>query len=201
MGQRLNIEIMYEGNVLANSYYHWDAYTRSSVELTKRVIQSLELEKNYNLNDKKDQYLFSIHLLETTGARLTKDEAQLVYELFAPERKYELATSRNDGLIAISEKGIEETRYWEEGRVTINLSNKTVIFSVISEYDRKDFIEYYGLEEYEGLPILVFDYSLDLIPFEKISDFEEKLNQLVENGFYGFKTDDSDEPTVYYLIE
>ena len=27
MGQRLNIEVVSRGNVIANSYYHWSAYS------------------------------------------------------------------------------------------------------------------------------------------------------------------------------
>lgn len=32
MGQRLNIEVIKNGKVVGNCYYHWSAYTLSSLE-------------------------------------------------------------------------------------------------------------------------------------------------------------------------
>lgn len=40
MGQRLNIEIFNNGQVVVNAYYHWSAYTRSALELTAKVISA-----------------------------------------------------------------------------------------------------------------------------------------------------------------
>lgn len=34
MGQSLNIEIWNNGEVLANAYYHWSAYTESAAKIT-----------------------------------------------------------------------------------------------------------------------------------------------------------------------
>ena len=38
MGQRLNIEITKNGNVLANSYYHWSAYSDCALNITTKII-------------------------------------------------------------------------------------------------------------------------------------------------------------------
>ena len=38
MGQRLNIEIVKNGEVLANSYYHWSGFSNSSIDLAIRII-------------------------------------------------------------------------------------------------------------------------------------------------------------------
>ncbi len=40
MGQRLNIEVCYDGAVLANSYCHWSAYTGSALCLFKDVLEA-----------------------------------------------------------------------------------------------------------------------------------------------------------------
>ena len=42
MGQRLNIEIIENGKVLANAYYHWSGYTSSSLELTQEILEAIE---------------------------------------------------------------------------------------------------------------------------------------------------------------
>lgn len=38
MGQRLNIEILKNGEVLANSYYHWSGFSNSAINLTIYII-------------------------------------------------------------------------------------------------------------------------------------------------------------------
>ena len=134
MGQRLNIQIeatdtdTNENVVLANCYYHWSGYTSSAMELVNKIVDS----GMYNL-DILDPVEKAIRLLEVTGAGLTEDELTDTYNT----PKYMLATSRNDGLIAISEKGINETIKWEESRVTINLTTGSINMSDMF-YDETD---------------------------------------------------------------
>lgn len=134
MGQRLNIQIEAndtdtdETKVLANCYYHWSGYTSSAMELVKEIVDS----GIYNL-DILDPVEKAIRLLEATGAGLAEDELTDTYSI--PE--YKLATSRNDGLIAISEKGINITVKWEEARVTINLTTGSINMSDMF-YDESD---------------------------------------------------------------
>ena len=134
MGQRLNIQIeandtdSNETKVLANCYYHWSGYTSSAMELVKEMVDS----GMYNL-DILDPVEKAIRLLEATGAGLTEDELTEAYNT----PKYKLATSRNTGLIAISEKGIEDTVYQEESRVTINLTTGSINMSDMF-YDETD---------------------------------------------------------------
>ena len=134
MGQRLNIQI--EANnpttdkteVLANCYYHWSGYTHIAMELVKVIVDS----GIYNL-DILDPVEKAIRLLETTGAGLAEDELTDTYSI--PE--YKLATSRNDGLIAISKEGTNVTMKWEESRVTINLTTGSIDMSDMV-YDETD---------------------------------------------------------------
>ena len=126
MGQRLNIQI--EANdidtnkteVLANCYYHWSGYTSSAMELVNEIVNS----GIYNL-DILDPIEKAIRLLEATGAGLAEDELTDTYNT----PKYKVSTDRDLGLIAISEKGINETRKWEESRVTINLTTGSIDMS------------------------------------------------------------------------
>ena len=107
MGQRLNIEIARkkDNKILANSYYHWSAYTYSSLELANEIIEYF-----YDIvrNDKVSDEIKAIQLLQTTGAGLLEQEYNTLNE---EDKKYcSLATNRNLGLISFTEKGIEETR-------------------------------------------------------------------------------------------
>ena len=134
MGQRLNIQI--EANntdtneivVLANCYYHWSGYTSSAMELVNEIVKS----GMYKL-DILDPVEKAIRLLEVTGAGLAEDELTDTYNT----PKYKVSTSRNDGLIAISEEGINRVAEWEESRVTINLTTGSINMSDMF-YDETD---------------------------------------------------------------
>ena len=144
MGQRLNIQIeandtdTNETKVLANCYYHWSGYTSSAMELVKEIVDS----GIYNL-DTLDPVEKAIRLLEETGAGLAIDELTDTYN----EPKYKVATSRNNGLIAISETGINRVIELQESIVTINLTTGSINMSDMF-YDETDEFSSAGYETY-----------------------------------------------------
>ena len=173
MGQRLNIQIEMdipdssESKVLANAYYHWSGYTSSAYELVKMIADSEYWNDNCTIMDPVEK---AIRLLEVTGAGLTKDEFTDMY----PESKYNKSTTRSNGLIAISEEGIQETQYWEEARVTINLTTKMVDMGGVYYLDEVD--EEDEDETLEDIPELEYDLHTSISDFTKVYDeFHEKI--------------------------
>ena len=74
MGQRLNIELVYDGKILLNSYYHWSGFTRDSIELTKTCLCEWSALRNmHNLNIESATQT-AIHIIEATGSRINNDE-------------------------------------------------------------------------------------------------------------------------------
>ena len=171
MGQRLNIQIEMgisnssENKVLANAYYHWSGYTSSAYELVNKIVQS----GVYSL-DILDPVEKAIRLLEATGAGLTQDEFTETYD----EEIYKKATSRNEGLIAISEEGIEETQHWEEARVIINLSTGMVdMGGVYYLYEVDELDEDESLDDF---PELEYDLHTSIYEFVDVyNEFHEKV--------------------------
>lgn len=161
MGQRLNMEIKVGNETLANSYYHWSGYSSSSCEIAVAIMDYMEEHPQTNEPNK----LYAIRLLEHTGAGLTdfaptdeeKEQAKKFYnpkyyeewvnkpseirtaqELF-PNEKFAECFGRNEGLLAITKYGMEETRKWEEARVTIDIDSKTVDFDAYWKYSPDDY--------------------------------------------------------------
>lgn len=156
MGQRLNIEIWADENKrLANAYYHWSAYSKDSAELAAQIIKNIPLIKEQNY------LLTAIRLLECTGALLTSDEIQYALEQRGlTEEKFMAAVSRNDGLIAISEQGMESTKMWQEGCIKIYLDKQKVSYDVFNKYD---------IEEYKAY----IDENINISTLEKVNiDFK-----------------------------
>ena len=194
MGQRLNIQI--EANnpttdkteVLANCYYQWSGYTSSAMELVNEMVNS----GIYHL-DILDPVEKAIRLLEATGAGLAKSEFTETY----PESTYRLSKNRNNVLIAISEKGINETINWEESRVTINLTTGSIDMSDMV-YDETD---EFSSDELETKLKNLYELKADLN--SSFDTFQTLYAELNDNVYNNSSEQDMliQDGSVYRLIE
>ena len=180
MGQRLNIQFEDETGVLANAYYHWSGYTSSALTLTNNILSSNLIDDTTISNKVK-----AVKLLETTGAGLTLDEFN---EEFTKDL-YKQSTDRNNGLIAISEKGIEETMQWEEARVTINLDSKQLHFDIYWDVNEDD----YDPEDLVKMPEETYESKLNYenSSFENFSELYNEYCLNSEQGKYIVSTPDT----------
>lgn len=170
MGQRLNVEIRRrKGNkVLANSYYHWSAYTRPSLEIAKEVLDQIsELDK---LNDFTDEEK-AVKLLQFIGGGLVQED----YDKLDEDKKkyFAVGTNRNNGLISMTEESMENTRSWEEGRITIDID-----FDKLSSFDIKDgkFVDN-RLEHYVDFEVY---FPIDKETYKEWYDEELKDEDIIE---------------------
>lgn len=185
MGQRLNIEMYLNGATQATAYYHWSGYTSSALRLTKMILENQEKIQHENAT------IRAVRLLEVTGAHLTEDEVKEVNRL-VPNEDFAIAKSRNDGLIAITNQGIEDTRDWEEGRVEIDLDNQVINFSVIWSDDKENYLEEYEKEEEDYAHMPIVSYAFEAIPFEEFPCLAEDLIAFIEKGQYDVRLKNGD---------
>lgn len=176
MGQRLNIEIWNNGEVLANAYYHWSAYTAEAAGLVGSALKYIENNPIPNEND----LLYAIRVLEATGAGLTDREIERAKLLAALDgATFAECNGRNCGLIGISEDEISETRLWQEGSVYIFLDEKRVSFRVFHTQDRWDWEkeqrEDYENEDANAKSLDVVNRNFDDIKFDAWADFNDFL--------------------------
>lgn len=192
MGQRLNIEIKDEGKVLANAYYHWSGYTSSALELIQLILESLK-KVNFENNVIK-----AIKLLEETGAGLVNEELEYAKKIFKSKNiSFSEGISRNEGLISITEEGIEKNRYWEESRVEIDLVNKTIKFDAVFKISIEEYEEEYVDEDVEDIPIYEIDFNS--IQFNSFLMFKESILELINSEIYTIKIKGDD--LIYIFIE
>lgn len=187
MGQRLNIEIVKNGEVLANSYYHWSGFSDCAINLAIQIINNFEYIKKYKVEKyiENQDLLFAIRLLEETGAgientnrarRLLKDETDNL--------KIKECEGRNEGIIGVTKEDIEETRYWEEGRISVDIEKKTVDFNVIEEYTTEQFKKNYGEEEIKKIKEI--NKKFKDISFEDIFELKAFIDKANYNREYYF---------------
>lgn len=159
MGQRLNIEIVNGKDTVANAYYHWSAYTADAINLTNKILTVVDGVKGTPLER-------AVKLLELTGAGVNEMERSRIEKDITgrfDNIEFRDCINRNEGLLAVTDEGIKETRSWEEGRVTIHLDSRTIDFSVYWEVVRDEYEEDYA-EDFDKFP-LVDGVSFDGIPF------------------------------------
>jgi len=184
MGQRLNIEIEDNGQVVANAYLHWSAYTSSSIVIAKNILKLIPSVQN--IADKKIQ---AIKLLEGIGSGLTVEELNEANKLY-PSYEFKPAENRNNGLTTITHEGMNDTRKWEEGRISIDINNQTVMFSVLNSMSESEY-----KNDYEGEPkdTITGNFDIDEMTYADL----EALELIGEEQSY-FKLKDYDNQIFYF---
>lgn len=133
MGQRLVISIIKDEKRIAALYYHWSAYSVSALYETRHVINCLS-----TLEPEDDIRLKLIRFVEERGggiASCDNREHARIQAMYPKETFKTEGYSRNNGLIALSEEGMNDLYSWSEGDVDINLDDNTVYNYVTFEED------------------------------------------------------------------
>ena len=183
MGQRLNIEIHENGKCLANAYYHWSAFTEDSLSLTQRIVNY------FPYRHAMAGLVCACELLQHVGANFAPEElirCGLSEEL---ARIIGSGAHRDNGLIAISEEGIEETRFWEEARVIINIDTNIVDFQVICECEPYEL----GQKHIEFINVPFDNHN---IPFNCFATFKSYFDE-AESRIYKFKNGEPPMTAIY----
>lgn len=167
MGQRMVCTVKKNQEDICKLYYHWSAYTTSALMETRDIIQWIdECEDD-------DIVLHLIQCCERNGGGIRGDEYEQEYiRRMYPNEVFKIdGYSRNKGLIAISEDGMDGLQSWSEGDVEIDIDSRTVNFMVFSGYD--------SLEEYEE-DRMSWDEDYEKQKLEDIHDIGFNL------GYFGF---------------
>jgi len=187
LGQRLVLNIRNNEEIIANGYYHWSGYSTSSAETALKAFMRIG-------NQIKDPVIKAIRMLEATGAGSTDSVKEILKEMY-PNNRFKTVIDRNTGLIEVTKKGIEESLFWSEGNIYIDIDKKTIIFEVLWELDKEDIDNV--MEDITTLPTME-NYSMeDAMSLNEFVEFFDKIKNLYDNGKYYFK---NSEGIVFGLI-
>lgn len=75
MGQRLNVSIRKNDEILASGYWHWDGYTTASLIIAKDILYKLEEDKVSNIVNFYGYRDTAIGLLESIGCTIFSDRS------------------------------------------------------------------------------------------------------------------------------
>lgn len=140
MGQRLVVTVNKNGKDIAKIYYHWSAYSLSALQEARDIINVLYDDENKI----KDLRLRLIRFCEQNGGGIdggeNSNEWKRIAEMYPKEIFKKDNISRNYGLIALSEVGMENIQTWSEGDIYIEMDDDKVINYV--HYSYEDIKEY-----------------------------------------------------------
>lgn len=181
MGQRLVVTVRSKDEDICKIYYHWSAYSVSALMETKKILNVI-LDEESKISDLR---LRLIHFCEQNGGGIDggkdSDEWNYITREYPDEVFKSEGISRNDGLIAISQKGMDDTQYWSEGDIIIDLDECRVInevslwFISIEEYNQELEERDEAAEKLEDIPELQCD--LTNFAFEDIDYLIDALNK------------------------
>lgn len=185
MGQRLNVEIISKGRTIANVYMHWSAYTSSSLDITKDFITVFSDIKSEDLENLSE--IYRRIKIAALGSSVTPDEVNRLKDTH-PEITAMDNVNRNDGLISFTEEGIEENRNWEEGRVSIDIENKTVDFRVY--YDNTNEDDEYIINKFKTVPTIESKlFNVAPISYCDFCEEYNKIGKIIDDAIYNIIVD------------
>lgn len=176
MGQRLVIDIKIENQSVACIYYHWSAYSYSALKETKDLLFNFLYNKNFTRI--KDERLRLIKIIESYNGCIDggseSEEYQFIQKIY-PNERFKKDGSRNNGLIVLSEDGMERCKSLSEGDIVIDFDNEKIYNDVLYVYNSKEELDEYIKEFYLNvddsyLEMENIEYNLNSFHFNEIND-------------------------------
>lgn len=206
MGQRLVIEFLYNGEPLLASYYHWAAYTMSTMEILSQMVVGRGFWKP---NSKKEAMLQALQMIENVTpydsdgaawddynksddkkgvnilAKMFPDDDETSVHIREYGKRLCRNPNRNDGLVAIGAEECEDMEGVGEYLTFIELDSQMIRMEVFSYYcSLYEFIEW---NEAVPVPFTVEMNSqcnsLDLFHYDDIPQVSQILDFVQRNGY------------------
>lgn len=166
MGQRLVITVKSNGIDLAKIYYHWSAYSMSALYEARDLVNYICEHED---KTEKELQLRLIRFCEENGGGidggLDSEEWKYIQNMFPNVTFKSGGIDRNYGLIALSEKGMNNIQSWSEGDVDIILDEDLILNYV-----------YIGYENFEN-------YKKDMAEWDDEFDKNMKLEDITDTGY------------------
>lgn len=225
MGQRLVIQNQINGESVNVIYYHWSAYTESSIEELKEFANRLSvnyknrsdsffamltdagrelIEKldNGSLTDNEKIDLFNLMTYFSVSGTGASDNDSLKYLSQFTSDVNRQNVSRNEGLLAITEEDQEDTLGWSEGTLVVDwvFDNHGYPDFERTVFDFDDLFFRCEEDEYEEW----YGEPVDQLPQNPYSTSDvplseiEQLQKDLENNAHAWRNDDDE---IFTFIE
>lgn len=198
MGQRLVISNRINGKEENTIYYHWSGYTLSALSevngLREYVVKCINEKSNdiflkmrsmYNNKTLNPTHMFNLACYNAVSGIPNNDKKSLEYiSAIGGNPIPDKPLNRNEGLIAFSQAGRQESLYWSEGTLPINWAiegdqlnlEKTTfdLSELVIEIKEEGFLDWFEnedlLQELKSNPKTIQLKDLPILSAETIAD-------------------------------
>lgn len=209
MGQRLNLEIKIDNEVIGNVYFHWGAYTYNSLEFLERIGNVLEesdvIEELIEADTELAKQVWFVKVCEKAGFSGLKENSHTYLSGMFPDDTFIRATNRNEGLVSITVIDMSDTVSWQEGTCIVYIDSDTGEYSLSNDLIwllgmEQDLFEYADVateeafEEHNGkisdIPTIDEFETIEFgdMNVNEVRTVMEQLNESIEGQY--FKVDD-----------
>lgn len=202
MGQRLVIQFLYKGNPILASYYHWSAYTQSTLDILNQMVVDRGFHKPKSLKEAMLQALQMIEYVvpyDSEGASWNdwgkpQKSFDILKEMFKENDKISESirtigerlcreSNRNDGLVDIG-KDAETLIDSGEFLTFIDLDEQIIRMEVYSYYDSvREFIEWNNVGVVPFTLVPSDGISLDTFGYDDIPEIMKWVEYIDNKGY------------------
>lgn len=187
MGQRLVVDIIKDGRRIANVYFHNSASMETAfIELIKLRDILLAQNKMKGLKEIPDLRLRLIKGLEKTGGGISCYGTAYV---MWPQEKFEKDVNRNQGLVEISEEGMDNAEAAADGVDILDLDTMAATnteywcFADFQEWIREMEIPKEGIPDEKVIPTI--KTNLPVISLNKLEEAYREYTHKIQKSPYG----------------
>ena len=127
MGQRLNIEFIYDDKVIASAYYHCSGYTVTALEELSNIHNAINYE---NIHDKKSAILELVDVFDNklhTLSDVLDGDSKCEVQRYNINYKPKDVKDRKYGLLLLARNDINGFRKNENFRINYDLKNRVIV--------------------------------------------------------------------------
>lgn len=172
LGERLNLALNLEGQVVANVYFHWSATTYEGLCMAIDIVKSLQKGVPTLAHD--HLLLADFALTIDSDAGYSEESLQYMKALY-PQQIFRKPESRTYGVIGITATDKEKNEAFADATITISMNKPNQIYidmGMIEGFQdyatfEKEFVEEYELSDVHGIDLnAVLPAALD---FKKLT--------------------------------
>lgn len=170
MGQRLVVNLVRDNEIIANSYFHWSGYTETALQMTGNIIANLQSMKDLKKANPLDIAIAAFAIPDYTPG-FDSSERDYIEKNYTDRDISEIPfnNDRNEGLMAISKQGIDDSVSAGEMIVDIKIDDGTIV----GEFVYPDESDEYGDDAMEVIELT--KNPMDPMTYDEFYEFEEQL--------------------------
>lgn len=175
---RLELSVVIGGGRVGNAYYNWSGFTETALDYLHLMVRN----RNMEMYPKESDMALAMRMLSLTGAGMLPS-ISVEERLKLIDINYPLTNGANDGVIEITDEGMQENDRLANYHVLIDYDRKEVEIGDMFESIEPDELEENGWCESDIVDWPLEEFGgFEIIRFSKVAKVRKFVKELAENN-------------------